>query len=64
MPASCQDLKEIGHVLSGFYTVKGDGVLQSVYCDFTKAANGTGMNICRTIKLTKVSERAREHIVA
>ena len=51
MPSSCADLKLIGHVLSGFYTVKGNGVLNSVYCDFTKSVNGTGMYNVYYIKL-------------
>ena len=49
MPSSCQDLKNIGHVLSGFYSVKGQvqlkGVLQSVYCDFTKQEKEAGTKL-------------------
>ena len=36
MPTSCQDLSQIGHVLSGLYSVMGVGMVESVYCDFTK----------------------------
>ncbi len=36
MPTSCQDLSQIGHVLSGLYSVMGAEMVESVYCDFTK----------------------------
>jgi hypothetical protein len=59
LPTSCQDLKQIGHVLSGFYTVKGVGVLQNVYCDFTKNVNGTGTKFFT--KFNYVLHRTRKH---
>lgn len=43
MPTSCEDLKKIGNVFSGFYTVKGNKTLDSVYCDFTKPVGSAGM---------------------
>lgn len=40
MPTNCEDLKQIGHSLQGFYTVQGKGVdrghLEHVFCDFSK----------------------------
>ena len=36
MAESCDDLWKIGHTLNGFYDVKGDKQVRSVYCDFTK----------------------------
>lgn len=40
MPRSCEDLKQIGHNLEGFYTVQGKGVdrghLEHIFCDFNK----------------------------
>ena len=39
MPTSCQDLSQMGHVLSGLYSVMGIGMVQSVYCDFTQLPN-------------------------
>ena len=35
-PSSCEDLWRIGHTLSGLYSVMGDEMVESVYCDFTK----------------------------
>lgn len=37
MPTSCVDLKQIGHVKSGLYSVMGNNSVQNVYCDFTLA---------------------------
>ncbi|XP_046458967.1 uncharacterized protein LOC124205555 isoform X2 [Daphnia pulex] len=36
LPSSCGDLKMIGHIWSGFYSVMGSSMMESVYCDFTK----------------------------
>lgn len=35
MPRTCADLRLIGHLKSGFYSVMGNKRLESVYCDFT-----------------------------
>ncbi len=42
MPESCADLWKIGYKLNGFFDVKGDGELQSVYCDFSKTPGEDG----------------------
>ena len=36
LPSSCGDLKMIGHTLNGLYSVKGEKMIESVYCDFTQ----------------------------
>ena len=36
LPSSCGDLKKIGHIWSGFYSIKGAKMIESVYCDFSK----------------------------
>jgi hypothetical protein len=36
LPSSCGDLKMIGHIWSGFYSIKGAKMMESVYCDFSK----------------------------
>jgi hypothetical protein len=35
-PKSCEDLWFIGHTLNGFYSVKGEKMIESIYCDFTQ----------------------------
>lgn len=35
MPESCADLRLMGHIRNGFYSVMGKKHLESVYCDFT-----------------------------
>ncbi|XP_046459294.1 uncharacterized protein LOC124205820 [Daphnia pulex] len=35
MPTSCDDLKDMGYTLSGFFSIKGHKMMESVYCDFT-----------------------------
>ncbi|XP_046459392.1 uncharacterized protein LOC124205880 [Daphnia pulex] len=42
LPSSCSDLKMIGHIWSGFYSVMGSSVMESVYCDFTKPIDDAG----------------------
>ncbi|XP_057365992.1 uncharacterized protein LOC130686840 [Daphnia carinata] len=42
MPTSCQDLSQIGHVLSGLYSVMATEMVQNVYCDFTKLPGDAG----------------------
>ena len=36
MPRSCEDLWQIGHILSGIYSVRGAKSVESVYCEFAK----------------------------
>ncbi len=50
MPKSCKDLWQIGHTLSGLYSVKGAKQIESVYCDFTKLSEDVGIeNYAMTI---------------
>jgi hypothetical protein len=42
LPKSCEDLWLIGHTLSGFYSVMGSAMMESVYCDFTKLPDDAG----------------------
>jgi hypothetical protein len=35
MPTSCADLKQIGYLKSGVYSVMGGKSVLNVYCDFT-----------------------------
>ena len=42
LPSSCGDLKMIGHIWSGFYSVMGSAMLESVYCDFSKIPGDPG----------------------
>jgi hypothetical protein len=35
LPSSCADLKEIGHIWSGFYSIMGSSMMESVYCNFS-----------------------------
>jgi hypothetical protein len=42
MPTSCADLYAMGHSLSGFYSVRGASMVESVYCDFTKQSSDPG----------------------
>jgi hypothetical protein len=42
LPSSCADLKLIGHIWSGFYSVMGSAKMESVYCDFTKLPDDAG----------------------
>ena len=45
MPESCDDLWKIGNTLNGFFNVKGDREMQSVYCDFSKTPGEEGKRI-------------------
>jgi chromosome segregation ATPase len=36
LPSSCADLKIIGHIWPGIYSVMGSAMMESVYCDFNK----------------------------
>ena len=42
LPSSCADLKMVGHIWSGFYSVMGSTMMESVYCDFTKLPGDAG----------------------
>jgi hypothetical protein len=42
LPTSCEDLKMIGHIWSGFYSVMGSAMMESVYCDFSKLPSDPG----------------------
>ena len=42
LPSSCGDLKMIGHIWSGIYSVKGSTMIESVYCDFSKLPSDPG----------------------
>jgi hypothetical protein len=42
LPSSCADLKMIGHMWSGFYSVMGLTKMESVYCDFSKLPSDAG----------------------
>ncbi|XP_046654273.1 uncharacterized protein LOC124345613 [Daphnia pulicaria] len=36
MPASCADLRKIGHIKSGFYSIMGKSNMETVHCNFAK----------------------------
>ncbi len=60
IPKSCQDLWRIGYTLSGMYNVMGTTMVESVYCDFTKLPNDSGINVLidsiyKTSKLFKIA---------
>jgi hypothetical protein len=42
IPSSCADLKMIGHIWSGIFSVMGLAKMESVYCDFTKLPDDAG----------------------
>jgi hypothetical protein len=42
MPTSCAELKSIGHIWSGLYSVMGVNMVETIYCDFTKAVGDPG----------------------
>ena len=39
MPQNCVDLKMLGHTRNGFYLVKSNTKLQTVYCDLIQGKN-------------------------
>jgi hypothetical protein len=39
LPSSCADLKKIGHIWPGIYSVMGSAMMESVYCDFNKISS-------------------------
>ncbi|EFX82762.1 hypothetical protein DAPPUDRAFT_316492 [Daphnia pulex] len=42
MPTSCDDLERAGHISSGFYSIKGSAMMESVFCNFTKLPSDEG----------------------
>jgi hypothetical protein len=42
MPRSCEDIWRIGHTLSGLYSVIGNQMVESVYCDLNKLPGESG----------------------
>ncbi len=42
LPSSCSDLKMIGHIWNGIYSVMGSAMMESVYCDFSKLPSDPG----------------------
>jgi hypothetical protein len=42
LPSSCGDLKMIGHIWNGIYSVMGSAMIESVYCDFSKLPSDAG----------------------
>ena len=44
-PESCEDLKALGHSLNGFYSVRSNNALHSVFCDFSKSTGDSGKKI-------------------
>ena len=42
LPSSCADLKKIGHIWPGIYSVMGSAMMESVYCDFSKLPSDPG----------------------
>ena len=45
MTSSCQDLWRKGHTLSGLYSVMGNAMIETVYCDFSKLPSDSGIKI-------------------
>lgn len=39
IPRSCQDLRCMGQIISGLYSVMGNTSVEMVFCDFSKPAN-------------------------
>ena len=39
LPSSCGDLKLIGHLWSGIYSIEGSSMMESVYCDFSNPSS-------------------------
>jgi hypothetical protein len=42
MPSSCADLRLNGHMWSGLYSIMGINMVETVYCDFSKALEDPG----------------------
>ena len=42
LPSSCGDLKLLGHIWSGIYSIAGSAMMESVYCDFSKLPSDPG----------------------
>ena len=60
-PKSCVDLWQIGHTLSGLYSVMGDKQIESVFCDFTKIPTDSGRwkNYSSIIRVKTTCPRVR-----
>ncbi len=55
-PTSCEDLWLIGHTLNGFYSIKGEKMIESAYCDFTQVPGHASKFILKkTISLSLIS---------
>ena len=44
LPKSCLDLKQMGHVFSGIYPLRGDTNIEMVFCDMS--TTGIILRIC------------------
>jgi hypothetical protein len=42
LPSSCEDLRTIGHIWSGIFSVMGSAKMESVYCNFTLLTDDAG----------------------
>lgn len=46
LPSNCQDLRILGHSLSGFYSVRTrDGQMSTVFCDMSRPSTDLGNSI-------------------
>jgi hypothetical protein len=57
MPKSCEDIWRIGHTLSGLYSVIGNQMVESVYCDFTKLPGDSGKHFFLPYSFTTIFYR-------
>jgi hypothetical protein len=53
MPTSCADLKKVGHIWNGIYSVIGPSTVETIYCDFTKPVNDPGKLYTNSIFIIK-----------
>ncbi len=51
MPASCADLRKIGHIKSGFYSIMGKRNMETVHCNFAKQHHDPGTKIILNYRL-------------
>ena len=52
MPTSCEDLKLIGHIWSGLYSIRETQMIQIVYCDFTKPTSDSSKTLFKEFHLS------------
>jgi len=52
IPSSCDDLRRIGHIHSGLYSIMGAQTVESVYCNFKKLSSDAGMKLHSNSKFT------------